>query len=642
QSWQELNDWQDYFPGESSATLPVGFEFIAQPAALSAAGVEFSLDQTQVYAEAPELKLTAIQRGQRLVLEFHYDQTVMGEGAIAALSIQLQTLLANVSQQPTAPINSFKLTDTPLTPLSSSKLLQDVPDLCIHQRIEQQTEQNPDVLALIYEDQQLTYQELNSRANQLAHHLQQLGARPEVPVALYLERSPELLIALLAILKTGATYLPIDLALPGSGVGYRVEDSQATILVTRQQLIGETDVSSKVVCLDNDGDAIAQQSNANLTSTVTPANLAYIIYTSGSTGQPKGVTVEHRQLLSYVDSAIDRLELPAAGHYATVSTIAADLGHTMIFPCLCQGGTLHLIAAERVGDAQALVDYTQQHPIDCLKIVPSHLKALLQTSQPEQVLPRQRLVLGGETCPWSLMEQLQQLAPNCQCFNHYGPTETTVGALTYTVDASAQSTATTVPIGQALTNSQVYLLDPDLNPVPMGIPGEVYIGGNGVTRGYLRRPGLTADRFIPDPFSDQPGTCMYRTGDLARYHPDGNLEFLRRVDLQVKLHGFRIELGEIEAQLIQHPDVQAASAIVREDDPDNPLLVAYVVPTAETNLDSTEFRPFLRQRLPNYMIPSLFVTLSTLPLTPNGKVDRRALPAPERIRPELAKQYVAP
>ncbi|MEM9486759.1 MAG: AMP-binding protein, partial [Cyanobacteria bacterium P01_F01_bin.116] len=313
QSWQELNDWQDYFPGESSATLPVGFEFIAQPAAVSAAGVEFSLDQTQVYAEASELKLTAIQRGQQLVLEFHYDQTVMGEGAIAALGIQLQTLLANVSQQPTAPIISFKLTDTPLTPPSNSKLLQDVPDICIHQRIEQQTKQNPDVLALIYEDQQLTYQELNSRANQLAHHLQQLGAGPDVPVALYLERSPELLIALLAILKTGAAYLPIDLALPGSGVGYRVDDSQATMLVTRQQLIGETEVSSKVVCLDNDGDAIAQQSNTNLTSTVTPANLAYIIYTSGSTGQPKGVAVEHRQLLAYVDSAIDRLELPAAG-----------------------------------------------------------------------------------------------------------------------------------------------------------------------------------------------------------------------------------------------------------------------------------------------------------------------------------------
>ncbi|MEL6229078.1 MAG: amino acid adenylation domain-containing protein [Cyanobacteria bacterium J06627_3] len=644
QSWQDLSDWQDYFSVERLVKLPVGFEFVTQPATIKAAEIDFTLDQTWVYGEAPELRLTAIQKGQQLILEFHYDETVMAEAAIAALSTQLHTLLANIAQQPTAPIGSFKLTDAPLSPttLSSSKLLDVAPDICIHHRIEQQAKQTPDALALIYEEQQLTYQTLNSRANQLAHHLQQLGAGPEVPVALYLERGPELLISLLAILKTGAAYLPIDLALPSNGVSYRLDDAQAKILVTRQRLIEETTVSAKVVCLDSDSNTISQQSNANPTSTVTPANLAYIIYTSGSTGQPKGVAVEHRQLLSYVDSVVARLELPAAGHYATVSTIAADLGHTMIFPCLCQGGTLHLIAAERVGDAQALMDYTQQHPIDCLKIVPSHLNALLKTPQAEKILPRQRLVLGGETCPWSLIEQMQQLAPNCRSTNHYGPTETTVGALTYAVDVLARQTAATVPIGQSLANSHIYLLDSDLNPVPMGIPGEVYIGGNGVTRGYLRRPGLTAGRFIPDPFSDQPGTRMYRTGDLARRHPDGNLEFLRRVDLQVKLHGFRIELGEVEAQLSQHPNIQAASAIVREDDPNNPLLVAYVVSTAETNLDSTELRPFLRQRLPNYMIPSLFVTLTALPLTPNGKVDRQALPAPERIRPELAKQFVAP
>ncbi|NEQ95204.1 MAG: amino acid adenylation domain-containing protein [Cyanothece sp. SIO2G6] len=653
QNWQELNEWQDYYPSDRPVPWPISFEFIHQPASVSVAGVEFRLEQTWSDAQAPELKLTAIQQDNQLVLEFHYNETVISAGAIAALSNQLQSLLTHMSQQPTASISSFKLTDAAdaLTPTANATPAHIVSNTCIHHRIEQQVERTPNAVALIYETQQLTYQELNHQANQLAHHLQQLGAGPEVPVAIYLERSLDLLIALLAILKTGATYLPIDIALPSNGVSYRLEDAQAKILVTRQSLLRETAVTTQVVCLDGDRPIIAQHSSANPTSAVMLANLAYIIYTSGSTGQPKGVAVEHRQLLSYVDSAIDRLDLPAAGHYATVSTLAADLGHTMIFPCLCQGGTLHVIAAERVGDAQALVDYTQQHPIDCLKIVPSHLRALLQTPQPEQMLPRQRLVLGGEACSWSLMDQIQQLAPHCRSFNHYGPTETTVGALTHAFRTTAQQTAATVPIGQALTNSQVYLLDSDLQPVPIGIPGEVYIGGDGVTRGYLHRPGLTAARFLPDPFSHQSGGRMYRTGDLARRHPDGNLEFLRRVDLQVKLHGFRIELGEIEAQLAQHPDVQAVSTIVREDDPNNPVLVAYVVPhpavphpekTTETTLDSGEFRLFLRQRLPNYMIPSLFVTLSALPLTPNGKVDRQALPAPERIRPDLSKEYVAP
>ena len=654
QQWSDLTDWQDYFPvdqGASSMVLPISFEWVALAAPQTAAGVEFQLEPVWAYSAPSELKLSVTYQGEQLSLKLHYSDQVFSQAAIAALGTQLTALLTHISQEPTAAIGRLRLIEqTPFSTAAHSpaELDQTIerPALpCIHQRFEQQAEQTPTALAIVCEDGALTYEALNRRANQLAHYLLQLGAGPEVPVALYLERSPDLLVTLLAILKTGSAYLPLDLALPGSGIIYRLQDAQVPILVTRAAFLEEMEIATtQVVCLDRDRDHIAQEPNTNPASAVTTANLAYLIYTSGSTGQPKGVAVEHRQLLHYVDGIIERLALPSAAHYASVSTVAADLGHTMIFPSLCQGGTLHLIATERASDAQALADYVEQSPIDCLKIVPSHLKALLQGPQPEKLLPRQRLVLGGEACPWSLMVQIQSLAPGCRLFNHYGPTETTVGALTYALEPAAwvQRTAATVPIGQAIAPSTCYLLDPDLQPVPIGIPGEVYIGGQGVARGYLQRPGLTAARFVPDPFSAHPGARLYRTGDLARLHPDGNLEFLRRRDLQVKLHGFRIELGEIEAQLAQHPQVQAVSAVVHEDDSENPILVAYVVPQAGETLTPSDFRPFLGQRLPHYMIPSLFVTLSALPLTPNGKVDRQALPAPERVRPELAKQYVAP
>ncbi|MEM8810432.1 MAG: AMP-binding protein, partial [Cyanobacteria bacterium P01_G01_bin.38] len=260
------------------------------------------------------------------------------------------------------------------------------------------------------------------------------------------------------------------------------------------------------------------------------------------------------------------------------------------------------------------------------------------------LLPRQRLVLGGEACPWTLIEQVQQLAPNCRSFNHYGPTETTVGVLTYAVtdETFTQPVAATVPLGRAIANTQVYLLDTHLAPVPVGVPGEIYIGGDSIARGYLQQPGLTALRFIPNLHSTEPGSRLYRTGDVARYLPDGTLEFLRRVDSQVKLHGFRIELGAIEAQLIQHPDVQAATVSVREDTPQNPLLVAYVVLQSGAQPNTAAWRAFLHQWLPEPMIPSLFVPLPALPLTPNGKVDQRALPIPEKINPQLAAQFVAP
>lgn len=647
QTWEDLTDWQDYYPIEPDTLLalpPTGFEWVQRPAAITAAGVEFTLEHLWIYGERPSLRLSVVQQETDLTLEFHYDEAEMSAAAIAALSQQLQSLLADISQRPTAAIGRLSLIGSADEARIHSEATPPLAaDECLPQRFERQVERTPQATALVFEAASLTYEELNRQANQLAHYLQQLGAGPDVPVAVYLERSPELVVALLAVLKAGSPYLPLDPALPLSGVNFRLQDARSPILVTRRSRLGETAIAApQIVCIEADGGTLAQQSPANPVSATAAANLAYVIYTSGSTGQPKGVAIEHRQLLSYVDSLVERLELPAIAHYAVVSTLAADLGHTMVFPCLCRGGTLHLIAAERAADAQALADYVQERPIDCLKIVPSHLNALLQTPAGEKALPRQRLIVGGEICPWSLVEQIQAAAPGCQLFNHYGPTETTVGALTYAVTANASTPSATVPIGQAIANSQVYLLDAHLRPVPVGLPGEVYIGGQGVARGYLNRPALTAARFLPNPFSTQPGDRLYRTGDIARRLPDGHLEFLRRADLQVKLHGFRIELGEIEAQLRQHPALQAVTVALCQDEPDNPLLVAYGVLLPEATLSLSDLRQFLQPRLPNYMIPSLLISLPALPLTPNGKIDRQALPVPEKIRPELAKQYVAP
>jgi acyl-coenzyme A synthetase/AMP-(fatty) acid ligase len=353
------------------------------------------------------------------------------------------------------------------------------------------------------------------------------------------------------------------------------------------------------------------------------------MYTSGSTGQPKGVAVEHRQLCNYLHAIVAGLELPTDASYAVVSTFAADLGHSVVFPSLCQGGCLHLVSQERAFGPEALAEYFRRHPIDCLKIVPSHLAALLVSLHPESLLPRQRLILGGEACGWALIETLQTLAPECRIFNHYGPTEATVGAMTYQVEhGHTRSRTVQLPLGSPLANTQVYILDTNLQPVPIGVPGELCIGGAGLARGYLHDRTQTAVKFMPHPFHDTPGARLYRTGDRARFLPDGRIDFLGRFDHQVKLRGFRIELGEVEAALSQHSGVREAVVIARQDGPGDAQLVAYIVPDQRQVPTVQELRHSLQEKLPDYMLPAAFVFLKALPLTANGKADRGALPAP--------------
>ncbi|MGJ5628680.1 non-ribosomal peptide synthetase [Nostoc sp. CALU 1950] len=625
-------EWQDYYTPESvgnenNLVFPIGFEFEQLPEKHFANGVSFSLEKYYSCIEPFKVKLTCTQCSETLNAEFYYDVNYFSPDSIQRLAGHFQTLLNHATNNPDKKISQLDIISKSnrqqlLVEFNQTQI--DYPkNKCIHQLFEEQVEKTPNNIALVFEDQQLTYTELNRKANQLARYLQTLGVKAEVIVGLCVERSLEMIIGLLGILKAGGAYLPLDPTLPKESLDFRLQDAQASLVIN----------------LDTDWNIIAQYDDDNPNSEVTTENLVYVVFTSGSTGRPKGVAIEHQQLVNYLNSITERLNLPAAANFASVSTLAADLGNTVIFPSLCTGGTLHIISSQRVADSAALAEYNRQHSIDCLKIVPSHLASLLASAPSESILPRQRLILGGEVATWDLIEQIQQQAPDCLIFNHYGPTEATVGVTTFAVQNNqASHNSKTVPLGRPLGNIQIYLLDQQLQPVPIGVPGELYIGGASLVRGYLNRPELTAERFIANTFGNSKCDRLYKTGDLARYLPDGNIEFIGRLDNQVKIRGFRIELSEIEMVLCQHPEVQQAVVLLREDK----RLIAYIVPKQKQTPSVSNMHRFLREKLPEYMMPSAFVILKALPLMPNGKVNRSALPEPDGYRPELEATYQPP
>ena len=509
-----------------------------------------------------------------------------------------------------------------------------VPVNCLHQLIEAQARRTPERPALAFEGARLTYAELDRRASGLARHLRALGAGPEVRVGLFIERSLEMVVGILAILKAGAAYVPMDTAYPRQRLAFMLSDSGARLVLTHGALLARLpSTSARTVRVDefdwNPGPGEAAE------AAVTPENLAYVIYTSGSTGQPKGVAVEHRNIASYVLAVAERLRLEPGMSHATVSTIAADLGNTVIFPALATGGCLHVVSQERAESQALLAEYFRREAIDVLKIVPSHLAALQSGKDPQAVMPRRRLVLGGEASRLEWIERLRAAAPHCEIFNHYGPTETTVGVLTYRVEGELPRTHSgTLPLGRPLVGSTIHLLDAAGRSVGAGERGELWIGGRGVARGYLNRDDLTAGKFVADPHGAEPGARLYRSGDLARVLPDGNIEFCGRIDDQVKLNGYRVELGEIEAALRALDGVSAAVVLAREDASGGRQLVACVV----GDVAPAALREGLRQRLPPYMVPAVFARMERLPLSANGKVDRQALAA---LRFESAPPPVA-
>ncbi|HEX6291105.1 MAG TPA: amino acid adenylation domain-containing protein [Herpetosiphonaceae bacterium] len=665
---QQADEWQEYFAWEylpdaqardgSPRWCPFGFSYAEQPAPHTAGDFTISIERQLACIDRQTLLLACGARGASFDLILHYDAQRCSAADAGRLLAALRIVIEQAARQPAWPLHAYALVD----PAEHDRLLALVnPSTSarqagepFHERFTAQARRTPDLPAVVFEDETLSYRALDTRTDQLAQHLKALGVGPDVCVGLCVERSLDFIVGLLGVLKAGGAYVPLDPALPPERLRQMLDDIRANVLLTQTALLGpegtRLPASVQRICLDADWPTIERAVERPRSRPTDPASLAYVLFTSGSTGRPKGVAVEHRQLSAYLDAILERLDISRQMHFALVSTVAADLGNTAIFPALTTGSCLHIISSARAADPDALADYLRQHPIDYLKIVPSHLRALLSGDAASAILPRKRLILGGEASRSDWVRQVQSLMPaGGRIVNHYGPTETTVGVLTLPVDTNAPQMSTHLPLGRPLAGVTAYVLDRHLRPVPVWVPGEIYIGGAQVTRGYLHRPDLTAERFLPDPFSDNPGARLYKTGDRARILPDGTIEFLGRVDHQIKLRGFRVELGEIEAALRQHPAVREAVVLLRDE-----RLVAYVIeqrtkeqaenPELETrNVEPgtlhSALRAYVKDRLPDYMIPSAFVFLDALPLTPNGKLDRRALPAPQ---PEADTRIVEP
>ena len=596
-----------------------------------------------------DLTLGLAERGQKLIGFFEHNTDLFDQSTIKRMVGHFRMLLQGIVANPDQPISTLPL----LTEAERHQLLvewndtkTDYPeDTCVHELFEAQVERTPDTIAVEFEGNQFTYRELNSRANQLARYLQGLGVGPEKLIGICVERSLEVVVGLLGILKAGGAYVPLDPTYPKERLKFMLKDSQCFVLLSQQRLIEDgrweigggdppfsiLDPQLKVVCLDRDWEKIVEQSAENFDSGVTAKNLAYVIYTSGSTGQPKGVAIEHRNtvaLLYWAKSVFSNDEL--AGVLASTS-ICFDLSLFELFVPLSWGGKV--ILAE---NAFHLHSMAEKNELTLINTVPSVMAQLLAMGGlPASV---QTVNLAGEALRSDLVKQIYESTNVKKVYDLYGPSEAT------TYSTFALRTAEGLPtIGRPISNTRIYILDRNFQPVPIGVPGELYIGGAGVARGYLNQPDLTAERFIFSSFNENGGERIYRTGDSARYRPEGDIEFLGRADNQVKIHGYRIELGEIESVLTKHKAVKDCVVVVCEHESrTGKNLVAYVVPREHSVLAATELRSYLKEKLPEYMIPSSFVVLEALPLMPNGKADRNALPPPDGTRPPLTKDFVSP
>jgi amino acid adenylation domain-containing protein len=572
----------------------------------------------------------------RVELALDYRTLALDESEVQEIAACYGRVIAAIAQDPSSHHDSLSL----LSPEQHRILVKELNETsvpfaqgkCLHQLFEQQVRIAPEAVAMICDDEELTYGELDRRANQLAHHLQGLGVGLESLVGICMRRSSEMLVGLLGILKAGAAYLPLDPAYPKERLAFMIADAGVKLVITQKELEERTSACAGHVCLDSDWKEIEKGSGISPAGRASPDNLAYVIYTSGSTGKPKGVLIEHRGVVNVIEASIKKFGIHRSSRVAQLGSLNFDVSVLEIFSALLSGATLLLVDSMVSMSGPELGRFLRENGITTMAIPPSLLD-LVQTGDYPAL---SAIVVGGEACT---AEVVARWSGGRLFFNAYAPTEATIYS---TLMLCPEGQRQTPALGRPIQNMQIYLLDHHGQPAPAGVPGELHIGGVGVARGYFNRPELTAEKFIPDPFSGAPGARLYKTGDLARFLPDCNLEFLGRADNQVKIRGFRIELAEIETVLGEHPLVREAAVVAREDAPGDKRIAAYIVPRAGHAPDASDLRNHLKRRLPEYMLPSVFVTLDSMPLSETGKIDRESLPAPEQSRPALEQSYAAP
>jgi amino acid adenylation domain-containing protein len=596
----------------------------------------------EVGTESAKFEITVSLRenrgGVKGIIEYNTD--LFDPGAIDRMIGHFRTLLEGIAADPDSQISQLPLLTEPerqRTLVEWNRTGADYPsNACIHELFEQQVERTPDAVAVAYENQILTYRELNARANQVAHYLRNLGVGPDVLIGICMERSLEMVLGILGILKAGGAYVPLDSEDPEDRLAFVVQDAGLSLVLAQSHLSNRLPKKkTSVVALDLDWASIQKENRENIVAGVTAENLAYVIYTSGSTGAPKGVQIVHRGVVRLLFGT-RYAALDASRTLLQLSPITFDASTFELWGALLHGGRSVLFPG-RIPTLDALCRVITTQEVNTLWLTASLFNKVVDENA-EALSPIRQLLTGGEALSPDHVRRALMRLPATRIVNGYGPTETTTFACCYPIPQKPGNSASSIPIGRPISNTEAYVLDAHLQPVPIGVAGELYIGGAGLARGYLNRPELTAEKFIRNPFRESPGERLYKTGDLVRWLPDGNLEFLGRIDSQVKIRGHRIELGEIECALRDMPEVNDAVVLAREDSPGEKRLVAYVVPEKGNAFSEGDARRYLQQKLPQYMLPSALLPLEKLPLTPNGKIDKRALPAvrPERYREETS------